>query len=233
MDIFNWITKNVFKYDPVIKTKPCEKKDTNSDCIVQSSKTRSAIFLKLIDNSFTCAPIKKVIFDNIVGYENNSEDNLWDGDYLKPKFISLYFYNDNYIKMVTFLKYKGYLSLIVPKDSVVSDIMITNQKSECLSFITTDYFKRNCINNYIDKITIGIELYNVYRLGDTIYSKTVPVYLPISSFINLNENDEITIDFTIAFTKSILNDIEDKVTEKISKRTNNIALKRSYTEWGK
>lgn len=237
MSIFDYINKHIFGYDPVIKNKPCEskKKDSKNDSIVPSSKTKSILFLKLIDSYFTCTPIKKVNFDNIIGYENNSEDDLWDGDYLKPKFVSLYFYNDNYANTVDSLKWKGYLSLIVAKNSVISDIGITTQKHDSLDINMTDYFKRSSINNNLDKITIGIELYQVYRFtSDSIYSKApIPLKSPFSSFVDLNENDEIMLNFNISFTKSIINDIESKTIEKISKRTNEIALKHVYAEWDK
>lgn len=233
MSIFDYINRHVFGYDPVIKNKPCEKKDNKFDYIVPSSKTKSTLFLKLTDNYFSCTPIKRVGFDNIIGYENNSEDDLWDEDYLKPKFLSLYFYDSSYTRMIDSLKYKGYLSLIVAKDSIISDITIKNQKGDSLSFIETDYFKRSSINNNIDKITIGIDLNYVSRFNsDSIYSETsVPLTQPISSFINLNENDEIMIKFTISFTKSILNNIENKAREKISERTDRIALKHTFIEW--
>ena len=233
MFIFDYINKHIFGYDPVIKTKPCEKKDKKFDYVDLSSKTKSTLFLKLIDDCFTCTPIKRIDFDNIAGYENNSEDDLWNEDYLKPKFLSLYFYNTTYTRMIDSLKYKGYLSLIVAKDSVIDDIIIKNQKSDTLSFIRTDYFKRISVNNNIDKITIGIELNHVSRFNsDSIYSETsVPLTQPIASFINLNKNDEIIIKFTISFTKSILNNIESKAIEKISERTDRIALKHTYIEW--
>lgn len=235
MSIFDYINKHIFGYDPVIKNKPCEskKKDSKTDSIVPSSKTKNTLYLKLIDNYFTCTPIKKVSFDNIIGYENNSEDNLWDNDYLKPKFLSLYFYDNIYANMIESLKFKGYLSLIVAKDSIIDDIYIINQKGDGLSFIMTDYFKRCSINNNIDKITVGIDLNHVNRrTSDSIYSEiSVPLTQPVSSFINLNKDDEIVLRFDISFTKSILNDIESKAREKITERTNNIALKHSYTEW--
>ena len=235
MSIFDYINKHVFGYDPVIKTKQCEKKDKNYNCIVPSSKTKSTLYLKLIDNYFTCTPIKRVSFDNIIGYESNSEDYLWDGDYLRPKFVSLHFYNDSYARTIDSLKFIGYLSLMVAKDSVIDDIYIINQKGDGLSFTMTDYFKRCNINSNIDKITVGVDLHHVNRrTSDSIYSEiSVPLTQPVSSFINLNENDEIMLRFNISFTKSILNDIESKAREKISKRTNEIALKHVYVEWDK
>ena len=64
MCIFDYINKHIFGYDPVIKTKPCEKKDNKTDSIVPSSKTKSKIFLKLIDDYLDKISLQDLIEKN-------------------------------------------------------------------------------------------------------------------------------------------------------------------------